>query len=698
MEFTLKDNDHDQLDHVDSVDVLTPMIGMLFDSVDDLFNFYKDFGQHNGFSVKRRSISKDSSGMYKYLVFTCGRSDKFYSHSKNSICHRAFSKNECKARIAGRLSINGKWEITQFNNNHNHELSPSQSRYFRCNREINPCVKRQLEINDMAGIRPNKSHNACVIGAGGHENLPFLERDTRNLISKVRRMRLGEGDAVAVQNYFLKMQSNNEGFFSLIDWDDDGRLKNVFWADPRSRAAYKEFGDVVTFDTTYLTNKYDMPFAPFVGVNHHGHSILLGCGLISSEDTETFVWLFRTWLACMGGVAPQGIITDQDRAMKNAIRVVFPDTKHRLCLWHIMKKVPEKLGSHIEYDGIRRLLTGAIYDSQSIYEFEDSWHMLISFYQLEDNVWLSSLYAERELWVPIFVKKYFWAGMSTTGRSESMNAFFDGYVNSKTTLKQFVEQYSNALRKKIEKESQADFDSFHKQLSCATFYDMEKQIQKLYTVQKFLEFQKELTGMMYCGFKSIDERECSTHYVLYEDVVFGEGGKKKVMFDVMYDGEDVNCSCLSFEFRGIVCRHALVVFIARDIFVLPDKYVLTRWRKDVRRCHSRVKINYDGWTLSNEQRRYDDMCRSFSQLADVAADNEGYFVNVMQWIKVSLKNMTPNSYVSLVPGSSNPNDPIVRRGKGRPRSVMKRRIFKRRSTGSSSGAAGSSRTNDISVF
>lgn len=40
--------------------------------------------------------------------------------------------------------------------------------------------------------------------------------------------------------------------------------------------AYEEFGDIITFDTTYLTNKYDMPFAPFVGVNHHGHSILLG--------------------------------------------------------------------------------------------------------------------------------------------------------------------------------------------------------------------------------------------------------------------------------------------------------------------------------------------------------------------------------------------------------------------------------------
>ncbi|XP_022856932.1 protein FAR-RED IMPAIRED RESPONSE 1-like [Olea europaea var. sylvestris] len=50
--------------------------------------------------------------------------------------------------------------------------------------------------------------------------------------------------------------------------------------------------------------------------------------------------------------------------------------------------------------------------------------------------------------------------MSTTQRSESMNAFFDGYVHSKTSLKQFVEQYERALRSKVEKEFQADFKSY----------------------------------------------------------------------------------------------------------------------------------------------------------------------------------------------------------------------------------------------
>jgi len=78
------------------------------------------------------------------------------------------------------------------------------------------------------------------------------------------------------------MQAMNNGFHAVMDLDDESRLRNVFWANARSRASYESFGDVVSFDTTYLTNKYGMPFAPFVRVNHHGQSILLVARLLSS--------------------------------------------------------------------------------------------------------------------------------------------------------------------------------------------------------------------------------------------------------------------------------------------------------------------------------------------------------------------------------------------------------------------------------
>lgn len=48
----------------------------------------------------------------------------------------------------------------------------------------------------------------------------------------------------------------------------------MFSDDVRSRTVYRSFGDVVTFDRTYLTNKYGMSFASFVSVNYHEQSVL----------------------------------------------------------------------------------------------------------------------------------------------------------------------------------------------------------------------------------------------------------------------------------------------------------------------------------------------------------------------------------------------------------------------------------------
>lgn len=81
---------------------------------------------------------------------------------------------------------------------------------------------------------------------------------------------MGIGDAKAIQNYFVRMQKQNSLFYYVMDMDDKSCLQNVLWVDTRCRAAYEYFGEIITFDTTYLTNKYDMPFTPFVGVNHHG--------------------------------------------------------------------------------------------------------------------------------------------------------------------------------------------------------------------------------------------------------------------------------------------------------------------------------------------------------------------------------------------------------------------------------------------
>ena len=404
--------------------VETPKIGMDFDSFEALFLYYKIYGRQEGFGVKKKTSRNSVNSKRKYVCISCSRARKPQPTKQNFLAPNPQTKTDCKARINATLFEDEKCKINSVMLQHNHGLSPQKSRFYSCNRKIGIGAQRKLELNDRAGVSVTKIFQTFVVEAGGHDKVPFLEKDCRNFVDKARRLRLGVGDAKAIHDYFMSMQAKNSGFFYMMDLDNDGRIKNVFWADSRSRALYEEFGDVVTFDTTYLTNKYDLPFAPFVGVNHHGHSILLGCGLLSNEDTSTFIWLFKTWFICMNERAPNAIITDQDKAMKNAIKVVFPKTRHRWCLWHILKKIPEKFRGYKAYEQIKNVLKNVVYDSLTIEEFEEKWGHFLNEFKLSENEWLSDLYRERHRWIPAFVKDTFWAGMSTTQRSESMNSFF----------------------------------------------------------------------------------------------------------------------------------------------------------------------------------------------------------------------------------------------------------------------------------
>ncbi|KAG6657029.1 hypothetical protein CIPAW_04G062400 [Carya illinoinensis] len=598
---------------------------MVFKDEEELNCYYKRYGQECGFGIMTQRSHRFEDESIKYVTLGCARGGKARNRTSNVTRPRPTSKTDCKARI-NAMFIDGVLKVSTVNNSHNHGLSPQKARFFRCNREVSESVKRVLDTNDQAGIRMNKSFAALVQEAGGFENLPFNEKDCRNYIDKARHLRLGKGGAGALREYFARMQYKNDGFFSLIDMDDDGRLRNVFWADARSRASYKYFGD----------------------------SIILGAGLISSEDTETFTWLFQTWLNCMDGDAPKAIITDQDRAMKNAIALVFPNSRHRFCLWHILKKLPEKLGSHGAYKtGLKSQLLNCVYDSHTTEEFERSWAVIIETYNLQENAWLQSLYVERMYWAPVFMKEVFWAGMSTTQRSESMNAFFDGYVHAKTNLKEFVDQFDNALRKKIENENAADFHSFNTAIPVISPSPLEKTFQNIYTCNKFREVQKEVMGML-SSLPTLHLKDgvIATYHV--EDEVDIDDFIKEVTHTVYFNEVecDVKCSCALFEMRGIYYD------------IVDERPEVSRYSRIIKRCYQ-VATN-----AASSDEHTEDM------VAKLDAMNLGYLNNMPSHQPCSNVAVTLAA-TTTTESSQKVLSPLVVRGKGRPPSLRKKSIIER---------------------
>ncbi|XP_028082667.1 protein FAR1-RELATED SEQUENCE 6-like [Camellia sinensis] len=288
-----------------------------------------------------------------------------------------------------------------------------------------------------------------------------------------------------------------------------------------------------------------------------------------------------------------------------------------------MKKIPEKLRGYSQYKSIKVAFSNAIYDSFIIDEFEEYWKAMLENFNLNDNEWLGVLYRERHRWIPAYVKDIFWAGMSTTQRIESMNAFFDGYVNSKTTLKQFVEQYDNALRCKVEKETKADFKSRNKLYDCLTVYHFEKQFRAAYTNFKFKEVQLEMKRLVYCRANLIKEEGAICTYHVREAIVVSEG-MKKVEFVVYFNSTEceLQCMCRLFEFRGIMCAHSLSVLIERSIYEVPTKYIVSRWRKDLERGYTCIPTTYTNFGSFLHPKLHDNYHNTLDEILDLATNDE----------------------------------------------------------------------------
>jgi hypothetical protein len=216
--------------------------------------------------------------------------------------------------------------------------------------------------------------------------------------------------------------------------------------------------------------------------------------------------------------------------------------------------------------------------TESIEEFESCWLSLVDRYELRHHEWLQTIYSDRRQWVPVYLRDAFFAEMSITQRSDSMNSYFDGYVNASTNLNHFFKLYERAIESRNEKEVKADYDTMNTNPVLKTPSPMEKQASGLYTRKLFVRFQEELVGTLtFMASKSEDDGESIT----YQVAKYGEDHKAyHVKFNVLE--MKARCSCQMFEFSGLLCRHVLAVFRVTNVLTLPSHYILKRWTRNAK--------------------------------------------------------------------------------------------------------------------
>ncbi|KAJ8768700.1 hypothetical protein K2173_023604 [Erythroxylum novogranatense] len=278
----------------------------------------------------------------------------------------------------------------------------------------------QIEMANDVGIPPKASYDVMVRQVGGRENLGFIPDDYRNYLRSKRTRDAKRGDTGGVLEYLHKMQLNDSNFFYAIQVDEDDLITNIFWSDAKMRADYSKFGDVVCFDTTYQKNNEGRPLALLVGVNHHKQTTFFGVALLYDEISFTFEWLFDTFAKAMCDKRPKTILTDQDAAMAKALVLRWPETHHRLCIWHIYQNAAIHLsGVFSRFKDFARDFSSCVYDFEEEEDFVNAWNEMLCKYELEDNDWLRRMFGIKEKWALVYGRQMFCADMTTTQRSEN---------------------------------------------------------------------------------------------------------------------------------------------------------------------------------------------------------------------------------------------------------------------------------------
>ncbi|KAF2931048.1 hypothetical protein DAI22_05g180300 [Oryza sativa Japonica Group] len=386
------------------------------------------------------------------------------------------------------------WSVTKVVSAHNHPMKKSVgvTKNYQSHNQIDEGTRGIIEEMVDSSMSLTNMYGMLSGMHGGPSMVPFTRKAMDRVAYAIRRDESSD-DMQKTLDVLKDLQKRSKNFFYSIQVDEACRVKNIFWSHAVSRLNFEHFGDVITFDTTYKTNKYNMPFAPFVGVNNHFQSTFFGCALLREETEESFTWLFNTFKECMNGKVPIGILTDNCPSMAAAIRTVFPNTIHRVCKWHVLKKAKEFMGNiyskrHTFKKAFHKVLTQTLTEE----EFVAAWHKLIRDYKLEKSVYLRHIWDIRRKWAFVYFSHRFFAGMTTTQRSESANHVFKMFVSPSSSMNGFVKRYDRFFNEKLQKEDSEEFQTSNDKVEIKTRSPIEIHASQVYTRAVFQLFSEEL--------------------------------------------------------------------------------------------------------------------------------------------------------------------------------------------------------------
>ncbi|KAL4329170.1 protein FAR1-RELATED SEQUENCE 5-like [Arachis ipaensis] len=345
-----------------------------FTDEEAVYRFYKTYAMMHGFAVRLDEVRRDSDGSVIMRQIVCNRAGFRKEEVEGP---PTLTRSCCRVRIRARLDTKiQKWKVVSFYEEHSHELvAPLDVSMMPEYCTFSVSDKAQAKNLHDIGIRTCHILGYLAAQKGGYVDLSFNQKDMYNLITQHRNEKVKGGDANAAISYLRGKVGNESYFFGKFTLSNENRLENLFWADGTSHIDYECFGDVLTFDSTYNRNVYNKPLVIFSGSNHHGQTVIFGCGLLVNEDIGSYKWLLETFFGSNG-----------ENACEKVKNSGFLNDFKKLIYANVSVEEFQVMWTTSHCEGINSLIKAYVRKKDTLLEFINNMETVVSHYRNNERV------------------------------------------------------------------------------------------------------------------------------------------------------------------------------------------------------------------------------------------------------------------------------------------------------------------------